>query len=240
MRLPAIAQIAILAALLDQAWGQAKQVCLDYEPTFVTLRGVAVRRTYPGPPNYESIKEGDTPETSWVLVLRRPICVDGRSGDLVNVARTDIREIQLVFENQETYQTYRRLLRRRAIVTGVLLGAITGHHHTEVLLIVNNISPAKDDVWHLNFSDSRLRSRLSLRDFSRIHTEGAENARKAAAYVAEHGPTNNATAYIITNGEEPTPAQVRRLGNVHFVQRVGNVFLYEPGPARRAPSQPNR
>src|SRR5215469_3777885 len=103
---------------VGQAWSKPAAPCLDYEPTFVTLTGVVVRRTYPGPSNFESIREGDKPETSWVLMLPRPVCVDGRPGDSVNVAKTRIRRVQLVFENQETYETYRRILRRRAVVTG--------------------------------------------------------------------------------------------------------------------------
>lgn len=36
--------------------------CLEYEPSSVSLVGTIVRRTYPGRPNYESIKKGDEPE----------------------------------------------------------------------------------------------------------------------------------------------------------------------------------
>lgn len=223
----------MLLFFVGQAWSKSAAPCLDYEPSFATLTGVLVRRTYPGPPNFESIREGDKPETSWVLMLPRPVCVDGRSGDPVNVAMTNIRRVQLVFENQESYETYRRILRRRAVVTGLLFGAITAHHHTDVLLIVTTIGPVQTHF-------VRIRPRLSIRAFSHIHTQGAENARKAAAYIAEHGPTNNATEYIVTHGEEPTPDQVRRLGNVHFVQRVGNVFLYEPGPAPQPQNQPKQ
>lgn len=223
----------ILLFFAGQAWSKPAAPCLDYEPTFVTLHGVVVQRTYPGPPNFENIREGDKPETVWVLMLPGPVCVDGRSGDPVNVAKTDIRRVQLVFENQETFETYRRILRKRAVVTGLLFGAMTAHDQTDVLLIVTTIGPAQTHF-------VRIRSRLSLRTFSHIHTQGAENARKAAAYIAEHGPTNNATEYIVTHGEEPTPDQVRRLGNVHFVQRVGNVFLYAHGPAPQPQNQPKQ
>jgi hypothetical protein len=36
---------------------------------FVSLRGKLIRHTFPGPPNYENIKEGDCPETRWVLEI---------------------------------------------------------------------------------------------------------------------------------------------------------------------------
>jgi len=70
--------------------------------------------------------------------------------------------------------------------------------------------------------------------FENRHDQGAQNARTAAANIAAHGPTNNATAFIVTDGRAPTRPQVTHLGHVHFVGRVGNVFLY----AEDAPSQP--
>lgn len=198
----------------------------------VRLTGLVISRTYPGPPEYESIRKGDEPETYWLLALSKPVCVNEDKPNF-NPAYANIHKIQLVFPDEKAYKKYRKLLGKRVVATGTLYAGFNVHHKTRVLLIVKTLErpPAKNVTWHLNFSDSRRRSPLTLRQFSHIHTEGAENARKAAAYIAEHGPTNNATAYIITNGEEPTPVQVRRLGDVHFVQRVGDVFLYQPGGA---------
>jgi hypothetical protein len=36
---------------------------------FITLRGKLIRHTFPGVPNYESIEDGDYPETRWVLKI---------------------------------------------------------------------------------------------------------------------------------------------------------------------------
>jgi len=36
---------------------------------FITLRGKLIRHTFPGVPNYESIEDGDYPETRWVLEI---------------------------------------------------------------------------------------------------------------------------------------------------------------------------
>jgi RHS repeat-associated protein len=71
----------------------------------------------------------------------------------------------------------------------------------------------------------------NAQQFPHANNQGAQNARTAAANVAQRGPANHATAFIVTTGRQPTRAEVRRLGNVHFVERVGNVFLYERGPA---------
>src|SRR5579862_2439275 len=36
---------------------------------FVKLKGKIIQHTFPGVPNYESIEDGDAPETRWVLVI---------------------------------------------------------------------------------------------------------------------------------------------------------------------------
>jgi len=55
--------------------------CLTYEPDVVMLQGVLRRHTFPGVPNYESVKAGDEPETGFYLHLARPVCTTGASGD---------------------------------------------------------------------------------------------------------------------------------------------------------------
>ena len=69
-----------------------------YQPTRVALTGVLFLKTFPGPPNYESIKRGDRPERGWYLKLDKKIYVllnknipamgndeDERNIDLVNI-----------------------------------------------------------------------------------------------------------------------------------------------------------
>jgi hypothetical protein len=50
--------------------------CLKYKPTTIELTGTIKAVTFPGPPNYRSVKEGDKPEQYWILYLPKPICVD--------------------------------------------------------------------------------------------------------------------------------------------------------------------
>lgn len=47
-----------------------------YEPKQVQLAGVINIIVSPGPPNYESIKNGNTSETGYYLILDNPIDVD--------------------------------------------------------------------------------------------------------------------------------------------------------------------
>jgi hypothetical protein len=48
--------------------------CLPMNDSVVTLTGRIMTRTYPGPPNYRDIKQGDRAETQLILVLSKPIC----------------------------------------------------------------------------------------------------------------------------------------------------------------------
>jgi hypothetical protein len=107
--------------------------CLEYEPKVVRLSGVLLRETYPGRPNYESIKKGDEAETIWVLRLKRYICIVTSSFNAANVSEKNQNEIQLVLEPAQ-YKRYRKLLRQKVIVTGTLFHRHTGHHHKRVLL----------------------------------------------------------------------------------------------------------
>ena len=130
--------IAILLLPIFQTQvSSSPQQCLSYEPATVSLKGIIKRHSFPGPPNFESVKKGDQPEQVWVLHLSSPICVSA-SSDFE--AQSNISDLQLVLtEGQKQYDRYRSLLGNRVEVTGTMFQASTGHHHTKVLLIVNGI-----------------------------------------------------------------------------------------------------
>lgn len=112
--------------------------CLEYEPKISELRGKIVRITYPGPPNYESIKSGDKPEICWVLQLKIQSCTNESENDEMNEKETNIKEVQLVLE-KEQYEKYKTLVGNDVIVKGSLFHGFSGHHHTKVLLTVKDI-----------------------------------------------------------------------------------------------------
>jgi hypothetical protein len=114
--------------------------CLSYEPAVVKIAGSLERKTVPGPPNYESVRNGDRSETYWFVKLSRPVCVgeDEKEPDL-NPAKMGVGSIQLVL-SPEAYAAYKELVGKRVMVSGTLFGAITGHHHTPVLLTVRTLS----------------------------------------------------------------------------------------------------
>jgi hypothetical protein len=107
---------------------------LPYEPAIVELTGRVTRHVFPGPPNYESL-ETDNREVCWILQLERPINVIATDDSLINYTENKVRRVQLVWDSQQ-YQKYRGLLHYPVIITGTLFHAISGHHHTPVLLMV--------------------------------------------------------------------------------------------------------
>jgi len=116
--------------------------CLSYEPVVVTINGTLVRKTFPGPPNYESAKKGDKLETSWFLDLPAKVCVteDSAEPDL-NPKQGAVREIQLVLQ-PEQYVQHKQLVGKKVIATGTLFGKHTAHHHTPVLLTIHTLEEA--------------------------------------------------------------------------------------------------
>ena len=131
----AVASFSFASACFAQT--KSNQVCLSYEPAVVRVNGTLIRKTFPGPPNYESVRRGDKPETYWVLDLPRPVCVDQdqRSPDL-NPAHKKVSQIQLVLP-PDAYRKYKELIGKQVVATGTLFGRHTGHHHTLVLLTVS-------------------------------------------------------------------------------------------------------
>lgn len=124
----------VISALTIESW--AGNQCLEYEPSVVELTGTMKRVVFPGPPNYESVKEGDQPEIYWVLYLDSAICVNGDPKGDFKQAETKIKSLQLLIGN---YDKYRHLLGQKVTVKGMLTHAFTAHHHTPVMLGVRDI-----------------------------------------------------------------------------------------------------
>jgi hypothetical protein len=134
--------LTVLSLLFLSQNGEAAD-CLRYEPAAARLTGTIIRKTFPGSPNYESVRLGDRSETVWLLVLPKSICIDRDKDDPdLNVAQKDVGQLQLVFLDPTLYQKYAGLVGKRALATGTLYGAHTGHHHTPVLLTVRSLEQA--------------------------------------------------------------------------------------------------
>jgi len=130
--------VLLLGISLCSTSSAQRSRCLKYEPEVVELNGTIHRQTFPGRPNYESIKEGDEPETYWILKSKKAICVRADSSDDGNESEANVTRIQLVLD-QRQYVIYKSMLGKKVTVKGTLFHSISGHHHTKVLLTVLEI-----------------------------------------------------------------------------------------------------
>ncbi|MGK5089283.1 DUF4431 domain-containing protein [Bdellovibrionota bacterium FG-2] len=107
-----------------------------------SLIGVIKTITFPGPPNYESLKRGDRPEAEYVLFLDEPISVLPLKEDkeYFHDPALNQRKIELVFFSEHSVKVIEG---RKVRVTGTFFSAHTGHHHTDVLLEVEKIEVVK-------------------------------------------------------------------------------------------------
>jgi hypothetical protein len=106
---------------------------------FVTLRGEIIQHTFPGVPNYESIEDGDTPETRWVLVIPEP---EIQRLQQLNYIPHDIYDseqrgwVQLMYTGEE--KDFLPFLHKQVLVDGYL-GTLAFHIHTPIAIEATKI-----------------------------------------------------------------------------------------------------
>lgn len=108
--------------------------CLRYEPDTVSISGNLTRHTYYGAPGYGEDPKRDEKEIGFYLDLISSLCTAAGADD-IDVPKGGIRRVQLVLD-QRGYEALRPFLGKKVTLRGMLFGAITGHHHTPVLLKV--------------------------------------------------------------------------------------------------------
>lgn len=132
--------ISVLCLLLPNAYPQ-ENGWLHYRPDIVTLRGKVTTIINYGAPGYGETPEKDDVEESIILVLPLPIRVKSNSnGSLDSETITNITYVQLVIYTGVA-KGYSQYFNREVEVTGTLFKSFTGHHHTDVLLTVNTLTP---------------------------------------------------------------------------------------------------
>jgi hypothetical protein len=116
----------------------ANAACLDLKRTnALSFEGTLNYRIFAGPPNYEDVRKGDTPEPTYILTLAEPICA---SGDEFVDPRDMFSQIQIFPESPDDAapalsRDLRRWVGKRVVVEGTsAFGAHTGHHHAPLML----------------------------------------------------------------------------------------------------------
>ena len=96
------------------------------EPETINIVGILQKEVFPGPPNYENIRSGDSPETVWFVTV---------DDDAKYTIETGEQRIQLILPQDQ----YDHLLNQTVVATGTLFDGHTVHHHTPVLLFVTKL-----------------------------------------------------------------------------------------------------
>ena len=105
----------------------------------VTLQGTIRDKIFPGPPNYESIDNGDKPQVYWILYTNNSVELVGRSFE--NNKPFDLGNscsFQLVLDSK-FYENKKGILGKNATVTGTIFIGHSGHHKTKALIDVESI-----------------------------------------------------------------------------------------------------
>lgn len=112
-----------------------QQPIVEYEPTRVTLTGVVWTAVFPGPPNYEDVKQGDDAERCFFIRLLAPITVRGNPESALN-AETESNLLDLAIGMDKTADglLLENAVSNVVVVTGTLFHQQTAHHRSEVLI----------------------------------------------------------------------------------------------------------
>ena len=122
----------------------AAEVCVTYE-TMTTLRGKLSRQTFPEEPNYESVAKGDRPASYFFISPGRPLCISKGRDDSEPAERGIKEDIQLQFEGSKTFNRLRPYLGNTVECRGTFYHAISGHHHSTLLLGSAECHPYRRD-----------------------------------------------------------------------------------------------
>lgn len=112
-----------------------------FEPKSTKLTGVVTELVFPGPPNYESVKQGDKAEKGPYLVLSEPVDIAVENGAKNKGDETpaqNVQIIQLVVMNDKDWKDIKK--GNKVEITGKLSSPITGHHHARALLDVDKVT----------------------------------------------------------------------------------------------------
>ncbi len=123
------------------------------------LIGVLDYVVFPGPPNFEDVQKGDTPEPSFVLQLQNPICIKG--DDFADPTHR-FRSVQIVETPAVAGRLMKYLHQQVSLTLKDQMAAETGHHHEPLVAWVVTVTPA---VQPMDFIDEYGTAATTIRAF---------------------------------------------------------------------------
>jgi hypothetical protein len=142
-----------------------------------SLTGTLEYIVFAGPPEFDDVQKGDTPEPSYVLRLAQPICLTGDDADPKNA----FRSVQVVETESTSGQLKRFLGKPVTLSLTEPMAAITGHHHEPLVAWVTAVASAGKP---LDFVDEYGTAATTIRAFYAALRDG-QGAAAAEMIVPE-------------------------------------------------------
>ena len=116
---------------------------LHFEPNVVHVQGLLELRKEYGPPNFGETPKEDVVIQVPILKPNAPVNVRGDpKSDINRASAEDVTEMQVLMYAIPV-STHQKYFGTCVSITGTLFTGHTGHHHTDVLITAQKITPAE-------------------------------------------------------------------------------------------------
>jgi len=102
-----------------------------------SLNGKLTFIIYAGPPNYQSVQEGDTPESTYVLELKNPICLHGDA--YFADPKLRFKKVHLVSTKETSRQLKSSINQNVTVSLKDQIAAHTAHHRQPLVAWVTSV-----------------------------------------------------------------------------------------------------
>lgn len=141
-----LAALAISGVALAQE--PAKPACIEVGGgSTAQFEGKLTHHVFAGPPNYEDVRKGDTPEPGFILTLPRKLCVTSKTDEMLQ--DDEVKTIHVIPDMENTPGASTADLRRFIGQTVMLTGkdghaAYAGHHRAPLVLSLVRVEASVD------------------------------------------------------------------------------------------------
>jgi len=184
---------AIVLLLNSAVWAKTCYDLSKGEPH--SLSGKLTYVVYPGPPGFESVQKGDTPQPTYVLELVSSICLEG---DDFADPKEDFRAVHLVPTKETSGQLKSAVTKNVTVTLQDPFAAHTGHHHQPLVAVVSSVLPATGGPKAsrtLDFIDEYGTAATTIRAFYSALEDG--QGEIAASYIVPE--KRSVPAFVGTN-----------------------------------------
>ena len=167
--------IALLTGEGALSEAQANSSCYDLSKRQPSkLEGMLIAVIFAGPPNYEDVQKGDSPEPGYILRLPNNVCIEG---DDFADPKISFNEVQLFADSESVSRELQRYQNDSVVVTvNDAFAAHTGHHHRPMVARVISVSPTVNDI-----TDEYGSAATTVRAFYYALSQG--NGEAASSYI---------------------------------------------------------